>query len=318
MTCRSYRLVYRAMSPVHIGHYMLGYINRTRYYIPGRAMWGAITANLTRTFYRYEDYKDVGTDIMDNVLLSYFYPATDPNQPLQPRFTDKGLRFGLWTAADFERNFIKAFGQTAILPSSNTAEDESLHEVEFISPVVEPSGMQSPVFFVGYLLMKEGTAVCGKDLNWDSGLVSLKPAIQELFVGGERKYGFGRLSLVEDPPLTPDKEGNCWLFGNKLVATSAGVSIEVECDKPIPAHLHLDGALNLKGDVEPLVGREWGEVDSPEGRKTGAGQRITPATLCWVPGSVLSEKAVLQIEPYGLLAMVPAQEGENSCLPSQA
>ena len=34
MSWRTYRVVYQAKSPVHIGWHTLGYINLTRYYIP--------------------------------------------------------------------------------------------------------------------------------------------------------------------------------------------------------------------------------------------------------------------------------------------
>ena len=93
MDWQPYRLVYQAKSPIHIGYRTLGFIQRTRYYIPGRALWGAITANLTRAYGSYEQYGPVGEDVKSSILFSYFYPAPEPDKPLLPCFTADGLMF---------------------------------------------------------------------------------------------------------------------------------------------------------------------------------------------------------------------------------
>lgn len=303
MTWKAYRLVYRAKSPIHIGYRTLGFIQRTRYYIPGRALWGAFTANLTRAYGSYADYKGVDDYVRENLRFSYFYPALDIENPLLPRFTSKGMGYAspdektLVSEEEFERVFIGSFGQTAIAPESNTAAEGSLHETEFISPVVEWEGQQKPVCFIGYLFIKEKDRTPRKDvhLTWDSPGWGLKMAIQEVFIGGERKYGFGRLILEESSPVVKEKDGNLWLFGSRLIYADKEIEIIATENQPIPAHLDLAGARRLRGDIEPLVGREWRE-------HSGAGQIISPARLCWMPGSIVSNGTMrLVISDYGVL-----------------
>jgi len=283
-----YRLVYQAKSPVHIGWHTLGYIKLTRYYITGKAIWGAFTANLTRAGEEknIEAYYKYGELLKEDVLLSYFYPAIDPDIPLLPKFTDVGLKYGDYTESEFESLFIKSYGQTAVLPDSNTAEDESLHESEFIAPCVGEE--QSPVYFVGYILIKDGAKTKDNEsVGWDSEDIKLKPILSEIFVGGDRKYGWGRLKLNSS---TPDSD----IFGFKIKST---LEVEIQSGKPIPAHLVINNDLKLKGDIEPLVGREWGESN----KKVGAGQKITNAEICWIPGSILMSEQKLMLNEYGLL-----------------
>jgi hypothetical protein len=189
MCCKAYRLVYQAKSPIHIGWHTLGYIKLTRYYITGKNMWGAMTANLTRAngVPGISDYEKFGKLLKDNILLSYFYPALDLALPLIPEYTNEGLKYGNCRASEFERLFIQSYGQTAVLPESNTAEDETLHESEYISPVV--GNDQIPVYFVGYIFIHEGASYNGKLIKWEE----IKSALSELFIGGDRKYGWGKL-----------------------------------------------------------------------------------------------------------------------------
>ncbi len=314
MSWSAYRLVYQAKSPIHIGWHTLGYINLTRYYIPGRTMWGAFTANLTRTYGEpgVGDYDTFGTLLKTDVLVSYFYPALNPDRPMMPRFADGGLSYGDMCAHDFERSFIKSFGQTAILPESNTAEDQSLHESEFIAPMVEDEVKgQRRVYFVGYVFIKEGAAIFSSGINkavgWDGSAASLKNAVSEVFVGGDRKYGWGRLVLDDNrTEANPAK----FFMGTKLGTEGTVPSGTVPQGTPIPAHLPVDTGLALKGDIEPLVSREWSNE--------GPGQTIRAFSnnLYWMPGSILEEtdsrRRTFAIGPYGILTL----EDNNVSKPS--
>jgi hypothetical protein len=300
----AYRLVYQAKSPIHIGWHTLGYIKLTRYYITGKSMWGAMTANLVRACYGYEDYDYVGNLLCSGILISYFYPALDPDFPLLPRYTEKGLKYGGCTESEFEGLFIKSYGQTAVLPESNTAEDESLHESEFIAPVIEDeyTKEQMPVYFVGYVFI--GDSLKKKDdetLTWNGKDIKLREIVSEIFVGGDRKYGWGRMVLNEE---NSKNTAVTHLFDNELILDKAELKVKILSGKPIPAHLSINSDIRLKGDIEPLVGREWGEVIDREGnKKIGSGQRISDAAICWMPGSILEKPKgiTLPIGPYGIL-----------------
>ena len=314
MTWKAYRLVYQAKSPIHIGWHTLGYIKLTRYYIPGKTMWGAMTANLTRTYgpKNIETYKVVGSLLKTDVRIGYFYTAINLNNTLNllmPRYTKDGLIYGdintdNYFKDEFERAFVSSFGQTAILPESNTAEDESLHESEYISPGINKGGKYKTVFFVGYVFIKEGASLSGQSIGWADSKINVEPAIRELFVGGDMKYGWGRLKLQNNPE---DEGCQKKIFGYEFMSScKSSPCIEIPKGSPVPAHLNVESGLKIKGDIEPLVGREWriSENNCKES-KNGAGQRITEAEICWMPGSVIEEekkeKRTLEISAYGIL-----------------
>jgi len=293
-----YRLVYQAKSPIHIGWYTLGYIRLTRCYITGTNMWGAMTANLTRAFYEYSDYSEVGMRLCSDILISYFYPALDSNNPLLPEFTDTGLFYGPYTATKFEKLFIRSYGQTAVIPESNTAEDESLHESEFISPVVEDeeTHKQSQVNFVGYIFIKDGLMTKNqRTIGWESKEINLQQALSEIFVGGDRRYGWGRLVLSNEKTK---KVTDTRFFNNHFIANEYELKVEINENQPIPAHLLIDNRVKIKGDIEYLVGRQW-DI-------TGPGQSIEKYNdkPYWIPGSILQESGKkLIICPYGTLSI---------------
>ncbi|MBN2568240.1 MAG: hypothetical protein JXB42_02295 [Deltaproteobacteria bacterium] len=309
MSWTAIKLTYQARSPLHIGFHTLGYIQRTRYYIPGRTMWGACTANLTRAIGEpgTVDYKPIGEDLFNkHILLSYFYPLIESGKPLIPRYKeDEGLCYGDYpkygfTEQAFEKKFIRSFGQTAILPETNTAEDNSLHESEFIVHEINNGSNRGsvPTDFAGYVLIRKGTTFKNKPVTWDDGGINLKSALSEIFVGGDRKYGWGRLTLKSDVLIIEPGR----FFDHDLTLQGEHPIVTIKEDLPIPAHLPLSENLSLKGDIEPLVGREWGEITNTEGnKKNGAGQKISSAKMCWVPGSILNKEESLTISSFGIL-----------------
>ena len=309
MTWNIQRLVYQAKSPIHIGWHTLGYIKLTRHYIPGRTMCGAITANMTRTYGNkgvdsYNVFKEI---FKTKILTSYFYPAIDPDAPLLPRFTGQGMEYGFTGStclpkADFERNFIGSFGQTAVLPQSNTAEDNTLHESEYISPCINKKGVCNSLFFVCYLFIKDDASFHDKKVAWSNKEISLKSAMQDIFVGGDLKYGWGQLKLDNNPAVEKHQKK---IFGYDFIEKDGLPCMEIPPDSPIPAHLLIDSKITAKGDIEPMVGREFGNVKNSKGEeRNGAGKKISRAKLCWIPGSVITgdTKQTLQISSYGLLS----------------
>lgn len=298
MGWKAYRLVYQAKSPVHIGWHTLGYIKLTRYYITGRNMWGAMTANIVRTLYGHDDYQGVGELLKNNILVSYFYPTIDLQNPLLPKFRNDGLYYGDYSVSDFERLFIRSYGQTAVLPESNTAEDQSLHESDFISHYIEEEDTKKRrnVYFVGYIFI-HNNAHYKEALT----LEKIESAITEIFVGGDRKYGWGRLSLETGKKY--EVEGNK-VFEHQLDTQNESLQITILENTGIPAHLELktEGNIKMKGDIEPLLGLEWGTSET-NGSKIGAGQKISKAKICWMPGSVMGNKMTLKIGEFGMLTL---------------
>ncbi|GFP33893.1 hypothetical protein HKBW3S42_02232, partial [Candidatus Hakubella thermalkaliphila] len=106
-----------------------------------------------------------------------------------------------------------------------------------------------------------------KKIGWDDKDIRLKDSVKELFVGGDRKYGWGRLKL------------NSFTLANDMFdfGIEKFPEITIPTGKSIPAHLVINDNLKLKGDIEPLVGREWGEVRDKNDKiiRKGFGQYIT-------------------------------------------
>ncbi|RLI52884.1 MAG: hypothetical protein DRP09_16990 [Candidatus Thorarchaeota archaeon] len=276
MSWTAYKLVYRAMSPIHIGYHKLGFIQRTRHYILGRNLWGALIANLTRVV-GSRDYEKIKEWVTEDIRFSYLYPtlSKDGNDALLPIFTKDGLKYGDYPAHEFERIFIHAYTQTALEPSSLTAEEGSLHETEYIAPMVKTKDGPRQVFFVGYIFLKAKSEIELKDLQ---------QALDRIFVGGERKYGFGQLKLEGE--ISDFNEGR--LFGIfPYKSNGDDILLTIPKGKPIPSHLEITDNMEarLKGDIEPLVGLEYGVRD----KKVGFGQSPSKCRLCWVPGSVVTD-----------------------------
>ena len=276
-----------------------GYIKLTRPYIPGQAIWGAATALLTRMYGSGTlDYQRFGEFVKNNSIFSYFYPTLDlDKEPLSPRFTENGLMYGPYNEADFQKIFIGSTTQTAVDPDSNTATDESLHESEYIRPkvTIDTDGPRD-VYFIGYLFIneKKTTLEDGKTISWTGGDYDLKKALKTLFIGGDIKYGWGRLRWCEGLSGREEKQ----VFGYPFTTSIEGVKLIITGGAPIPAHyiINENREYKVKGDIEPLVGRRYSTSDR------GSGQDLVSSGYSWVPGSIVQDEAELTVRPYGVLA----------------
>ena len=136
MSWQAVTLTYRARSPLLLGRYPLGFIQRTRTFIPGWTLWGALTATLTRACFPQADgarYEAVGAWVEHNLLTSYAYLLVEGGLAA-PHFRDGGWYYGPLQATQFEARFVTSLGQTAVAPGSLTAETNTLHETETLSP----------------------------------------------------------------------------------------------------------------------------------------------------------------------------------------
>jgi hypothetical protein len=256
---------FRLISPLHIGCKKIGNLQVTRPYVPGKTLWGALTARLVRDE-GDNNYNDVGVRVNKELRLSYFYPSTSQDNvelwPWDNREWDN--------RDDFNWKFIGSYVSTAL--DGDTAEEGSLHEVEYISPTTRDG---SPVFLVGYIFEKTGC-----QLKW-------KEALKRIQLGGERGYGWGRIELIGEPVK------KCSFF-NSYVFDCAGSDpgITVEKNKPILAHAQIEG-LDCHGTIEPLVGRET------DNNKRFGGV-LSRADICWLPGSIVKESEVFRIIEHGI------------------
>lgn len=295
MAWKGYRLIYRALSPIHIGSYTLGYINLTRRYITGRAMWGALTANLVRTGFNGLGYESVGELLKKDVLVSYFFSALEPGNPFLPWFGEDGLRYGIsdprMKSDQFEQKFVRSMGQTAIDTRTWSAEDQTLHESEYLVPRIQCTEGFKQLLFIGYLFIKDDCILIKDNCSIKE---IIKKAWGELFVGGDRKYGWGRLILDSENGLVEDNN----LFDYKLESDEDNLPrFSIPKNKPVPAHVLVSENVKLKGDIEFLASLEYDNE-----RNMGFGHKITKESgLYWIPGSILIENDSLSLGAYGIM-----------------
>jgi len=297
MVWNSYQLTYRLLTPLHVGYRRLGNIQRTRYYLPGRNLWGAITARLTRACYPQPgpaDYLAVGDYVRDHVIASYFYLKLANGELYYPRLEQGSWHYGNLSAAGFEARFIGSFGSTALTASTWTAEEATLHEIEFITPRVQIDRPPArPVYLQGYVYLDQNLSTAPPPLQ-DLDDITILGHLTELFVGGEQGYGFGRM-VRHGEPVGSEVTGDPWprprdLDGNILRAHFRAR----QADQVV-----------VQGPLEPLVGREWAN-GRRGGRRRGAGQDVSEPVVAWSPGGRLEgDINSLVVTAYGIWQEAP-------------
>jgi len=275
MSWAMYRWVWQLGSPLHIGTTPAGSLNRTRLYVPARALWGALTAEIARRHSsNFPNYADIGKKLQQNPRLSYLFPAEQEGGEWKawlPRYQEgKGL---VWQREDddnkvdpipdcqFRQRLLDTRPGTAIAPGSGTAEEGSLREFEYIMPYWRPNDGQSrsqPVAFVGYVFLKDLTSQGEREeekekdeLETACEILTGAQEIRELFIGGEIRYGFGRLILIPCSEQGPwEQTAQC--FGYNVNLDSA---VSIQLPEYLLAH-SLDADVEA-GDREVLFGWDW-------------------------------------------------------------
>jgi hypothetical protein len=263
---------------------------QTRPYVPGKNLWAALTARLTRDFYEgktSKDYEKIGNFAKDQFRFGYMWPCFAESNPCY-----------FWDCDDFDYLFLDSYASTSLDYSAYSTEEGSLHETEFIAPVARNG---NPVYLVGDLWSKKGKI---DSLNW-------KKSMEFLQLGGERTYGWGRLSLctiweVDDNLLGKTVAGHKWRDDGKEIILTLGKDDSItahalaaintpKSDGPASQRNDDNGALkkatrNVIGPVEPLVGREW---------KDHAGQKICYAGVYFIPGCKVQRESEFLIDYFG-------------------
>jgi hypothetical protein len=286
-----YKIVLSLKSPLHVGFHKVGNIQRTRYYVPGKNLWAAVTQKLTQCLHS-TNFIDTGNFVRECITFGYFYPSINPDDPLYPQYTEEGLIYGKDTSAiELEQNIISSIVSTALVHKSTSAEKESLHEIEFISPFWKKTRQQ--IYLIGHVFAKEHKALILSDVDIIiKGQALFGSLLKEIQIGGERCYGFGKIALESNSNCTHRTKD---IFGYRIECTSQCPTVYVDQRQHLLAHTFVSAAKNIRGQIEPLLGREWTLGG-------GAGSNLTRANICWVPGSIVyeNEESVFQIGPYGI------------------
>ncbi|MBI4673600.1 MAG: CRISPR-associated protein [Chloroflexi bacterium] len=266
MNWTNYKVVLRLLTPLHIGHVKLGNVQRTRHYVTGKALWGALTARLTRDYPELGgDYAAVGKGVNKELAFGYFYPTDDASG---------AVSVYPWTNPDdFAWRYLNTYASTALNYSRNSAEDGSLHETEFIAPTTRDN---KPVYLVGHVFAKQGC-----ELRW-------REALPRLQLGGERTYGWGRVAKHS----CADTDAGMF-EGWKVDLTGARPQLALDAETFLCAHASCDSLNEIQGRVEPLVGRITAAA-------TAHGEAPRTAQICWAPGGRVNANVKLQIGDFGI------------------
>jgi hypothetical protein len=262
---------------MHIGTGKVGNLQRTRPYVAGRNLWGALTERLARDT-NSQDYVGVGNQVHAGLTFTYFYPTTAEDGTVDPWPWEDEARFRYL--------FLSSETATAINPSARSAEEGSLHEVECILPHTRQG---EPVYLAGYVFQKEDFG-----LDWRS-------ALDRLQIGGERGYGWGRVEVVGEARMIDDDQVDLFELGHVGYPGGPWVRVLLQAGAPVLAHALatpfdarppvLDNT--IEGPIEPLVGRET----TPQGR---FGVRLSAAQICYVPGAQVKAKTSVEIGRHGV------------------
>lgn len=265
-----YHLSFRLTSPLHVGSRKNSNLMETRPYLPGKVLWAALTARVTRNMHpgsRGEDYKAVGDKIEDNMRFGYLWPAIDKESPLFP-----------WdSSGDFEYRFIGSRVSTAMNYEHFSALEGSLHEVEFISPMTRYG---EPVWLVGELWVRRGL----QGLEWQAALANVQ-------IGGERSYGWGRVELASEliplaKTVIADPEDFTWMGY-------------------FPAHVRANSQSKgkVEGWIEPLAGWET-SISGSQGLGTVA---VAYAPGCRLAETEANKRIHFRIGRYGVWEFLEAE-----------
>ena len=229
-----YKLIFKQVQPIHIGAGNYGVVNETRIFIPGWTMWGALTKayNLKK-----------GKSLSDNQELfkniSCFYPAfknKDDFEILFPQFKNGEFYLGDYSEDKFRAKFVDTFMSTAIHPLTNTALDESLHELNVILTCAK-------VDFIEYKKEKQlywiGIIQIDDELK-DFFKEGLKQKGSKIFIGADVRYGYGELELTKYTPLE-EKDKDFWWINDD--------NIEIKTNRPSPYFIEAKENLKMEGEV---------------------------------------------------------------------
>jgi len=285
MTWLRVPLCLELVSPLHVGFLPNRpgtVLAQTRCYVPGKNLWGSVTATVTPWLYptpKAGNFRDVGASIMEQMVFSYFY-LSDGEHLLTPDYGENGLQWGEVKDRIFRSQFLGSQVSSAI-GEAGGAEQASLHEIEFVRNCVgSPGKLSRKVLLTGAVWVRKDASIAQSPLDVRDGSVFLNEVdvFQEIVVGGERNYGFGRLRRISIPRQLEPTLINLWSDNPEEVFIN-----EYYC---LLAHVPYRKDLIFKGEIEILAGREYPRNIDISGFH-GAGKCITNAGYYFAPGTRL-------------------------------
>ena len=283
-----HEIVLRLKTPLHSGASEWGNLLVTNPFLPARALWGALTAFLTReaqTSPTNKDYQDTGNYVQESLAFTYFYPCLKSDQTYTCYFPWESKK----EEVPFHARFIGSYVSTALQGTQKAAEEASLHEIEFLSPFTR-DGTDKPVYLMGYIFSQANSS--NDKLSERVADILSDPSHdfwRNAQFGAERSYGWGRVECIS----INNHSETCW-DTYEIQLTGKRPTLKIPKNHPIPAPLifHPDIASKISGHAQPLVRRAWG---------THPGEKIAFDGMAYAIGAVLRETCALQISQLGYL-----------------
>ncbi|TEB12833.1 hypothetical protein [Pelotomaculum propionicicum] len=303
MTWQRLLLCFELQSPLHIGFLP----NRpgtvlapTRGYVPGKAVWGAVTAGLTPRLCKSptaRQFRQVGEEIKRQVFFSYFY-LSDGEQIFIPAYTPNGLKWDNYDDRAFRAMFLESYVSTRIDDQAGIAADSSLHEIEFIRDLTGYRGEAvRRVLLIGAVWMICASGVLGHPLTICDGSILCGDIniFEGLTIGGERNYGFGRIDRIEVPK-------KCRARAEEIWKSAPDQDILLDYEQPLIGHLPYRADCVFFGDIEVLAGREYRTTDT-DAPFINPGKHIFSEGAHFVPGTRVCNTGVnrVRMDSWGRL-----------------
>ena len=291
MSWTVYQVILRLYTPLHIGYLEVGYLRRTRPYVTGRVLRGALVNRVGRNHnICSEDPRDpfrpVSKTFAAYLTFTYFYPALKEGSAWEAQFP--------WeNEACFRRRFLSSYTSTALAYPQQTAAEGLLHEIEFISPRTLDTGEQ--VYLMGYVFVQE-ERLNRKKYDWVK-------ALRRFQLGGERGYGWGDARLAREPAQVKDR-----LFGKICFETDEKWPVlHLKENEAVLGHTFAKNA-TLCGPVEPMVGREW---RADNNSRDYIGQHLAYNGVYFAPGSRTRHASEFILGEGGYWQMISFQESKQ-------
>ena len=238
------KVVFKQVQPLHIGYGNYGVMNETRIFIPGVTMWGALTNAYVKSLGgKEEDYKKYQETFEK---ITCFYPMIDCTV-LYPRFENGEFYLGFCSEKEFRYEYVDTYVSTAINATTLHAKDESLHETDIVLPQGKEDKKQ--LYWVGYINTSEQIP-------------------NEIYVGGDSRYGFGLMELDKEKT----KEENYYYEVIKGIYQNSYPQNEV-----LSNFLPFKNDLKFEGKIEILAEFDFSQ-NSP---------KVDDAKYYIVPGSII-------------------------------
>ncbi|RUM59581.1 MAG: hypothetical protein DSY66_05985 [Persephonella sp.] len=239
-----YKLILEQIQPIHIGKYNWGVIAETEIFITGSTIWGALV-NSYAVSSGIEKPSDLDTVRKKFEIITNFFPSFDGKSILEPTYKDGefGYRYGdgdneFISEEEFRLYFVGADFKTSIDPFTITTKEEQLYEFEYILPKPkkeflehsEKKGFKDKLYWIGLIKLEDEKI---------KNFIENKPKI---FVGGDTRYGYGLMKVIEFTKIEENELEKWNLDGDGKFKTSNKTSLK--------NFLEFDNSMEFRGEIK--------------------------------------------------------------------